>query len=123
MRAVLTQPDAPFVVHRELNTTTPAKPVSTSRDLLDHDLAIDLREPMQLLGDHRGLEPALRLGRHVLPVAAPALTRSRERARRLHSVGRGSQHLHGVGPQEAIPSVPSVTSTTTRSPGSACRTN
>ncbi|MGW4793536.1 hypothetical protein ACWEPC_14155, partial [Nonomuraea sp. NPDC004297] len=85
----------------ELHARTPAEPVLGPRDLLHENLALDARQPAQLLGHDLGLEPPLRLHGGVLPVAAAAAPRARVRAGRDDAVGGGLQDLDGVGPQEA----------------------
>ena len=80
-------------------------------------------EPPQLLGTTAALSVALRRQRDVLEVAAAAEPGPGERARRRRPGPATASSTSTASPrQNRSPSVPSVISTTTRSPGSACRT-
>lgn len=71
-----------------------------ARQLLHHDVALDARQPPQLLRDDLGLQQTLAAAGHVLPVAPTAPTRNRNRARRNDSIRRRLHHLDGVRPPE-----------------------
>src|SRR5712675_731533 len=67
---------------------------------LHGDLAVQARDPPQLLADDRGLELALRRQAGVLPVAPAAAAGAGVRARWLDPVGRALQDLRRFGPRE-----------------------
>ena len=90
VRAVRAQPGHPVRPHRELHARPPAQArtgLLITRQGLDRDLAIDARQPPELLADHGGLERALGGQRRVLPVAAATTAGSGVRARGLDAVG------------------------------------
>src|SRR5205823_5530234 len=72
VRAVPSEADRAVAAYRELHAGAPADAVGGARDLLDDDIAFDAGQAAELLLDHRGLQPALRRKRHVLPVAPAA---------------------------------------------------
>ena len=79
----------PVRPHRELHACPPAQ--ARARFLvagqgLDDDLAVETRQPPELLAEHGGLECPLCGQRRMLPVAAPAAARAGVRARRLDPV-------------------------------------
>ncbi|GAB3901861.1 hypothetical protein GCM10027612_66010 [Microbispora bryophytorum subsp. camponoti] len=87
VRPVPPQPRRAVPLHSEPHAGAPPEAVLRPRHLLDHDLEVEARQAPELLGDHVGLEPALRLQRRVLPVAAAAAAGAGERAGRRDPVG------------------------------------
>ena len=88
--------------HGVLHAGPPGQPVDVPGHRLDLDVDVELRQPGELLHDHRGLEGALGGQRDVLEVAAAAQARPGVRARRLDPVGRGVEHLDGVAAPEPV---------------------
>ena len=98
--AVLEQPGGAARADREPDPGPPAQPAAVAGKRLHGDLAVQARDPPQLLPDHLRLEPALRLRGGVLPVAAAAAVRAGMGARRLDPVRRGLEDLDRLGPRE-----------------------
>jgi hypothetical protein len=96
------QPEPPLGIRNELHPGAPAEPVLVTGHWLDLDGPIHLREPLQLFGDDRSLEPALGRQARVLPVAPAAPAGPREGARRLDPVGRRAQDFDGICPEEPV---------------------
>ena len=86
MGAVLEQPGGTARADREPDPGPPAQPGGVSGERLHGDLTVQAGDPPQLLPDHLRLEPALRLGAGVLPVAAAAAVRAGMGAGRLDPV-------------------------------------
>ena len=90
VRAMGAQPRDPVRPHRELHPRPPAQaraPFLVAGQGLDgDDLAVETRQPPELLAEHGGLECPLGGQRRMLPVAAPAAARAGVRARRLDPV-------------------------------------
>jgi hypothetical protein len=95
---VRAQPRAAVPVGDQPHAAAPAQ--RTAGQLFDLDFALDPGQPLQLLGDDAALELPLELRRRVLPVAAAAQSRCRDRARRLDPLGDRTHHPDGVGPAE-----------------------
>ena len=98
--AVLEQPGGAARADREPDPGPPAQPAAVTGQRLHGDLTVQPCDPPQLLPDHLGLEPALRLRGGVLPVASAAAVRAGMRARRLNPVRRGLQDLDRLRPGE-----------------------
>ena len=87
-------------------------------------LRVEAAEPHELLAHHGRLEVALRGERDVLEVAARRRAPGRRRGTEARRGRRSGTSTRTASPrQNRSPSVPSVISTTTRSPGRAWRTN
>ena len=123
VRAVPAQARRPVVVDGELHPGAPAEPCASPGTSSTSTARSSPASRLQLLAHHRGLERPLRR----------AATRAASRSRRT-GPGRPTGTAARPGPataratstasarQNADPSCPSVTTTRTRSPGSACRT-
>jgi hypothetical protein len=98
--AVLAQASQAAGPYREADLGPPAQAVLVAGQRFHADLAVQARDPPQLLADDRGLELALGHEAGVLPVAPAAAAGVGVRARWLHPVGRGLQDLRRLGPRE-----------------------
>ena len=99
VRAMAPEPHGAAAVHRHPHPTAPAQPGGVSGNGLHLDGPLHAGQPLQLLGDAEGLQPALRPDVHVLEVAPAAPPRPGVRAGGLHAVGGGGQDVDGVRPQ------------------------
>ena len=99
VRAMAPEPHGAAAVHRHPHPTAPAQPGGVSGNRLHLDGPLQAGQPLQLLGDAEGLQPALRPDVHVLEVAPAAPPRPGVRAGGLHAVGGGGQDFDGVRPQ------------------------
>ncbi len=61
VRAVCQQTEPAIGSHRVPHPSTPAQAVLVAGDRLDHDVDLEPGQPVQLLADDSGLEPALGL--------------------------------------------------------------
>ncbi len=102
VRAMTEQAARAVASDRDLHAGAPSQAVLARGRRLDlHRPRVDAAEPGELLAQHLALQLATRGDRGVLPVAAAAPARHRERARRRDPICRGLEHVDGVGPQEA----------------------
>jgi hypothetical protein len=99
VRAVRPEPGRSVRAHGELDPGPPAEAVAVI-EWLDGDLAVDARQPAQLLADDRCLERALRAQARVLPVAAAAAAGAGVRAGRLDPVRRRPHDVHRIRARE-----------------------
>jgi hypothetical protein len=89
--------DLSVAVHGQANPCPPSDAVVVALDRFDRDLPLDAGDLPEQLCDARRLESPLRTQLHVLEIAAPAPARPGVRAGRLDPIGRGAEHLDGVG--------------------------
>ena len=104
-RAVAVQPGRAVAAHGEADTRAPAEAVVVTRHGRHREarqlVGRDTAEPLQLLAQDVGLQAALRVEVHVLPVAPAAPARPGVRAGRLHPLRRRCQDGYGVCPRVA----------------------
>ena len=124
------RPGHAVAADRELDPGAPAEPGGlagaavpvVAGQRLDGDLAVDAGQPPQLLRDHRGLERALG-GRGRRAASRSRRSRRGGRAGTARPPGPVTARRTRTASARANLDVTSVTRATTRSPGSACRTN
>ena len=96
VRSPVAQPGPSGRVDGEAHAGAPMQAVRRGRQGFDRDVPVELRQPLQLLCDDSGLEPALCVDGNVLPVAAAASAGSGPRTRRQDAIRRRSDDLDGV---------------------------
>ena len=97
--AVAPEPHGAPAVHRDPHPGAVGQTRTVPGDRFHLDGQLQAGQPLQLLGDAEGLQPALGPDLHVLEVAAAAAPGAGVRAGRLDPVGGGAQDLDGVRPQ------------------------
>jgi hypothetical protein len=102
VRAELAHPGPPGGVRDELDPRAPAEPATlvVARSRRDGDLAVHVREPAELLGDHGGLPGALRGQGNVRELTTTHSPGACRGPRRSDAIRRRHENLDGVGTPE-----------------------
>jgi hypothetical protein len=103
VRAVTAEPQPALVVYSKASPHPPPQAVGVARYCLNDRCHLYASELTKLLGHESGFQLPLGPEVYVLPVAAATVPRTGMRARDRHSISRGVEDFHRVGPQVMRP--------------------